>query len=72
MIHELGGIVIKIYNERIMIDTYHESEYSVNNIQNYDYLIENNSNIKQLYNKIYEIYFNNIEKIDNCNCKYFP
>lgn len=63
IIHQLGGIVIKI--ERYLdinntTDT-HESEKSIDFIKNYDIIIENTGTIDELYIKVDELSKNNFK-----------
>lgn len=51
MIHELGGIVIKI-NRNIHSTDCHESEKNIDFINNYDDLLENSGSIENLYSQI--------------------
>ncbi len=59
IIHELGGIVIKIVRPGYNTGDSHESESSINKIENYDYLIENSGTLEDFYNKIDKLYKNN-------------
>lgn len=49
-----GGIVIKIIRDTNLDDN-HVSEIGVDNIDNYDYLIDNNFSYQQLYNNLDKI-----------------
>jgi len=53
-IKRLGGYIVKLKRQTNLIDS-HISETEINNINNFDYLIENNGTVTTLY-----------EKIDNC------
>ena len=78
MVHKLGGIVIKVFRENVLmeIEDIHISELEVESITNYDLLIKNNGNIYQLYMKIDDIMKNknimkkigilNSSKFENC------
>lgn len=48
-IQQLGGKVVKIIRPNIVADDQHSSEIELQTITNYDYLIENNSTIEDLY-----------------------
>ena len=54
LIHELGGTVIKIYrpNGQSENKDKHISEKGIDDIENYDHLIENDSSILDLFTKI--------------------
>jgi hypothetical protein len=58
-IHKLNGIIIKIYRPDKEEEYKHISEYGIKNIKNYDLLIINDKNKKNLYNKIDILYKNN-------------
>lgn len=68
-IKKLGGIIIKIQrdsnniNSKCKNDT-HESEIEMNNIENYDILIQNNSSFEELYKQIEKT-------INNVFCLYY-
>lgn len=57
LIHKLGGKVIKIErNIPSSGEILHQAEAEVDKITNYDFLVNNNSTIEELYKKILEIY----------------
>jgi len=53
-IHEMGGIIIKIDrpNFAYPVEDLHESEKNIDNIADYDHLIDNSKDIESLYDKI--------------------
>jgi hypothetical protein len=53
-IHSLGGVVIKIYRPNSTYDS-HISESGINEIDNFDYKINNNSTIDDLYKNVEEV-----------------
>jgi len=53
IVHELGGIIIKIYRPNMKDTSNHIAENAIDNIKNYDVLIENTGTIKDFKNKIY-------------------
>lgn len=57
MIKNLNGIVIKVNRHTVTPLDEHESEKGIDLIINYDYLVENNSTIEQLYKKIDEVLY---------------
>jgi len=52
-IHDMGGIVIKIYRPNMNDVSNHISEKEIDNIKNYDKLIVNDGTIEDLYKKIH-------------------
>jgi len=54
-IQSLGGIVFKIYRPSIPTIDQHISEIELQNITCYDYLIENNGSIDDLYSKLNDL-----------------
>jgi len=67
-IHKMDGIIIKV--ERAVTNhciDLHESEKNIDFIDNYDYIIENNETVLDLYKKIDEIILNS--KIINTEFK---
>jgi len=65
-IHNLGGIVIKIFNPNIISSDTHLSETNVQLIDNYDYLLINNDTLDQLYLNLDNI-MDNITSSNNLN-----
>lgn len=57
-IHKMGGLVIKIERSGISSSDEHESETSIDKIENYDILLENNGTLQDLYHKINVIMYN--------------
>lgn len=56
MIHNNGGIIIKINRESLSeITDNHESEKHIDNINNYDYCINNNNSVENLFLQIINI-----------------
>ena len=53
IIHELGGIIIKIYRPNMKDTSNHIAENAIDNIKNYDILIKNTGTIKDLNTKIF-------------------
>jgi hypothetical protein len=51
-IHKLGGKVIKVVRKDVPIDFSHTSEALIPEIENYDFLIENNGSLEDLYLQI--------------------
>lgn len=54
IIKELGGIIIKVERKNVDDKDQHKSETSMGKIK-YDYLVKNDSNIKNYYKKLSEI-----------------
>lgn len=61
IIHKLGGTLVKINRSQENIDS-HISETEIDNIIDYDHVIQNNSTLEDLYNKIKYI-------VPRCPCK---
>ncbi len=63
IIQKLGGKVVKIERDLNINDTTdtHESEKSIDFINNYDILVENNGTLDELYMKVDELVENNFE-----------
>ena len=54
-IHKYGGKVIKIYRESINDKSTHIAENGIDDIKDYDFLINNNGTIEDLHNNIEKI-----------------
>ena len=55
MIHSRGGIVIKLERANGLPVDSHESEISIDNITDIDYVIDNNGSLSDLYNSLQKI-----------------
>ncbi len=54
-IHKYGGKVIKIYRESINDISTHIAEKGIDDIEDYDFLIDNNGTIEDLHNNVQKI-----------------
>lgn len=54
-IHSINGIIVKINRENFSDDN-HKSELEIDNIKNYDILIDNNTTKEEFYSKLEKIF----------------